>query len=137
MIAGMFALLTVLMLSGLAGPLLAFGARGLVPVVIVELTAGFVLGRTGFGIIDPGAQPLPAFMALGFAMLMLTAGTHVDIGSPSIRQGFRRGLVAFAVVAITAIPLALGIDPALGIGRPTLLAVLIAGSSAEIGRAHV
>src|ERR1700674_64467 len=132
MIPGKFVLLTVLMLAGLAGPLLAFGARGLVPVVIGELTAGFVLGRTGFGVIDPGAQPLAAFMALGFAMLMLTAGTRVDIGSPAIRQGFGRGLAAFALVAIMAIPLGLGIDHALGIGRPTLLAVLIAGSSAAI-----
>jgi Kef-type K+ transport system membrane component KefB len=132
MILGMFVLLTVLMLAGLAGPLLAFGARGLVPVVVGELTAGFVLGRTGFGVIDPGAQPLAAFMALGFATLMLTAGARVDIGSPAIRQGFARGLAAFSVVAITAIPLGLGIDRVLGIGRPTLLEVLIAGSSAAI-----
>jgi Kef-type K+ transport system membrane component KefB len=132
MILGMFVLLTVLMLAGLAGPLLAFGARGLVPVVIGELTAGFVLGRTGFGVIDPSQQPLAAFMALGFAMLMLTAGTKVDIGSPAIRQGFARGLAAFAVVALTAIPLGLGIDHVLGIGRPALFAVLIAGSSAAV-----
>ena len=132
MILGVFVLLTVLTLAALAGPLLAFGARGLVPVVIGELTAGFVLGRTGFGVIDPSQQPLAAFMALGFATLMLSAGTRVDIGSPAIRQGFARGLLAFAVAAITAIPIGLGIDHALGIGRPTLLVVLIAGSSAAV-----
>src|ERR1700724_3292332 len=110
MILGMFVLLTVLMLAGLAGPLLAFGARGLVPVVVGELTAGVVLGRTGFGVIDPGAQPLPAFMALGFATLMLTAGARVDIGSPAIRQGFARGLAGVSVVALTAISLWRGVD---------------------------
>lgn len=128
----MFSLLTVLVLAGLAGPLLAFGARGLVPGVIGELVAGFVLGHTGFRVIDPSVQPLPAFSALGFAMLMLSAGTHVDIGSPAIRQGFVRGLLTFIVVAIIAVPLGVGIDRALGINHPALLAVLIAGSSAAV-----
>ncbi|MBV9101086.1 MAG: cation:proton antiporter [Candidatus Dormibacteraeota bacterium] len=128
----MFVLLTVLVLAGLAGPLLSFGARGLVPAVIGELIAGFVLGRTGFGVIDPSLQPLPAFSALGFAMLMLSAGTHVDIGSPAIRQGLIRGLLAFVIVALCAVPLGFGIDRALGINHPALLAVLIAGSSAAV-----
>ena len=128
----MFTLLAVLMLAGLAGPLLGFGRRGLIPVVIGELAAGAVLGRTGFGVIDPAMQPLPAFGAVGFAMLMFTAGTHVDIGSPAIRQGFVRGAGAFAVVAVIAVPLALLVDRALGVGHPVLLAVLVAGSSAAI-----
>lgn len=132
MIHRMFALLTVLVLAGLAGPALAFAARGLVPVVLGELIAGVVLGHTGFGVVDAGSEPLPAFMALGFAMLMLNAGTHVDIGSPAIREGFLRGLLALAVVAAAAVPLGVGIDHLLGIGRPALLVVLIAGSSAAI-----
>ncbi len=128
----MFAQLTILVLAGLAGPLLAFGRRGLVPVVIGELLAGFVLGRTGFGVITSSAQPLPVLSALGFAMLMFTAGTHVDIGSPAIRQGFARGLLALAVVAVTAVPLALLLDHALAVGHPALLAVIVTGSSAAI-----
>ena len=98
MISPMFAQLTILVLAGLAGPLLAFGRRGLIPVVIGELIAGFVLGHTGFGVIDSAAQPLPVLSAIGFAMLMFTAGTHVDIGSPAIRQGFARGVLALAIV---------------------------------------
>src|SRR5579864_9382865 len=132
MIRAMFTLLTVLMLAALAGPLLAHSARGPVPVVIGELFAGIVLGRTGIDAVDTAMQPLPTFMAIGFAMLMLNAGTHVDISSPAIRQGFLRGLAAFAVVAVLAAPLGLGVDRALGIGHPALLAVLIAGSSAAI-----
>lgn len=128
----MFTLLTVLTLAGLAGPLLGFGRRGLIPVVIGELIAGAVLGRTGFGAIDPTMQPLPAFSALGFAMLMFSAGTHVDIASPAIRQGFVRGVGAFVVVAVAAIPCAVLIDGALGVHHTALLAVLIAGSSAAL-----
>lgn len=128
----MFTMLAVLTLAGLAGPLLAFGRRGLVPVVIGELVAGAVLGRTGFDVIHSGVQPLPAFSAIGFAMLMLEAGTHVDIGSPIIRQGFVRGLGAFVVVAATSVPLGLLLDRALAINHPALLTVIIAGSSAAV-----
>jgi Kef-type K+ transport system membrane component KefB len=128
----MFAQLTILVLAGLAGPLLAFGKRGLIPVVIGELVAGFVLGHTGFGIVDSAAQPLPVLSAIGFAMLMFTAGTHVDIGSPAIRQGFARGLLALAVVAVTAVPIGLLLDHALGVGHPALIAVIVTGSSAAI-----
>ncbi len=128
----MFAQLTILVLAGLAGPLLAFGRRGLIPVVIGELIAGFVLGRTGFGVIDSATQPLPVLSAIGFAMLMFTAGTHVDIGSPAIRQGFARGVLALAVVAVTAIPIGILLDHSLAIGHPALIAVIITGSSAAI-----
>jgi len=128
----MFAQLTILVLAGLAGPLLAFGRRGLIPVVIGELIAGFVLGHTGFGVIDSATQPLPVLSAIGFAMLMFSAGTHVDIGSPAIRQGFARGLLALAVVAVTAVPIGLLLDHALGVGHPALIAVIVTGSSAAI-----
>jgi Kef-type K+ transport system membrane component KefB len=128
----MFAQLTILVLAGLAGPLLAFGRRGLVPVVIGELVAGFILGQTGFGVIDSATQPLPVLSGIGFAMLMFTAGTHVDIGSPAIRQGFARGVLALAVVAVTATPIGLLLDHALGVGHPALIAVIITGSSAAI-----
>ena len=128
----MFAQLTILVLAGLAGPLLAFGRRGLIPVVIGELIAGFVLGRTGFGVVDSATQPLPVLSAIGFAMLMFSAGTHVDIASPAIRQGFARGVLALAVVAVTAVPIGLLLDHALGVGHPALIAVIVTGSSAAI-----
>ncbi len=128
----MFVQLTLLVLAGLAGPVLAFGRRGLIPVVIGELLAGFVLGHTGFGVIDSTTQPLPVLSGIGFAMLMFSAGTHVDIGSPVIRRGFARGVLAVAVVGVTTLPLALLLDHVLDIGHFALIAVIITGSSAAI-----
>ena len=128
----MFALLTIVMLAGLAGPLMGYGRRGYISVVVGELVGGAVLGRTGFGVVDPTIQPLPAFSAIGFAMLMFSAGTHVDIGSPKIREGFVRGLSALAVVAVVAAALGAILDRVMALGHPALLAVLIAGSSAAI-----
>jgi Kef-type K+ transport system membrane component KefB len=128
----MFVQLTIVVLAALTGPMLSAGRRGAVPVVVGELAAGVALGHTGAGVLDPRAGPLPTFSALGFAMLMLTAGTHVDIGSPAIHRGFLRGLAAFAVVAVTAIPAGLLIDHGVGLGHPALLTVLVAGSSAAV-----
>lgn len=128
----MFSQLAVLVLAGLAGPALAAVGGGLVPVVVGELLLGVLLGHTGSGSIDANSPPLPEFKAIGFAMLMLTAGTHVDIGSPQIRRGFVRGLATLAIVALTAVPAGVLVDHAVGLGHPGLLAVLIAGSSAAV-----
>jgi Kef-type K+ transport system membrane component KefB len=132
MILAMFVQLTILVLAGLCGPILGFGRRGLVPVVIGELAAGVVLGQTGLSVIEPSDQPLPVFRAIGFAMLMLTAGTHVDIGSVAIRRGFARGLIAFGITAAVAVPAGVVIDRGIGLDHAALLVVLIAGSSAAI-----
>jgi Kef-type K+ transport system membrane component KefB len=128
----MFAQLALLVAAGLLGPALAAGRRPLAPVLVGELVAGAIIGRTGFGIVDPAAQPFPAFYALGFAMLMLAAGTEVDLRSPRLRQGVARGGVAFAVAAVAAIPIGLLLAKLLHLGHAELFMVLLAGSSAAV-----
>lgn len=128
----MFAQLAVVVAAGLLGPLLAAGRRPLAPVLVGELVAGAILGRTGFGIVDPGAQPFPAFYALGFAMLMLGAGTEVDLRSPQLRRGIARGGLALVVAVAASIPLAFLLANALHLGHVELFAVLLAGSSAAV-----
>ncbi len=128
----MFQSLTLLVLAGLAGPLLASGRRQLVPVLVGELIAGALLGNTGLRLIHPGVQPFPAFMVLGFAMLMLQAGTEVDITSPLLRYGAARGALAALVSLAAAVPAGLAIAHLLGAGRAPLLIVLLAGSSAAV-----
>lgn len=63
----MFASLTIVVLAGLLGPLLAAGRRPLLPVLVGELIAGVALGRSWIHVLHPSVQPLPAFMSLGFA----------------------------------------------------------------------
>jgi len=128
----MFAQLALLVAAGLLGPVLAAGRRPLAPVLVGELVAGAILGRTGFGIIDPAAQPFPAFYALGFAMLMLAAGTEVDLRSPSLRRGIARGGVALAVAMLASVPIGLLIAGSLRLGHVELFVVLLAGSSAAV-----
>jgi Kef-type K+ transport system membrane component KefB len=128
----MFTSLALLVLAGLLGPLLAAGRRPLAPVLLGELIAGALLGRTGLHWIDPTTQPFPTFYALGFAMLMLSAGTEVDIRSPELRRGAARGALAVLVALAASLPLGLGIAALLRVGPGPLFVVLLAGSSAAV-----
>jgi Kef-type K+ transport system membrane component KefB len=129
----MFGTLAIVVAAGLAGPALAAGRRPLAPVVVGELLAGVVLGRTGFRVIDIGSSPaFPVFYAVGFAMLMMTAGTHVDVAKPDFQHGAKRGALALAVAAVVAVPTGFLIHAVLGVGSFPLFAVLLAGSSAAV-----
>jgi Kef-type K+ transport system membrane component KefB len=109
-----FGVLALVVAAGLAGPLLAFGRRAVVPVVVGELAAGIVIGRTGTGWLDT-TDSTTAFMAdVGFAMLMFSAGMHVPIRQAGIRRGLRRGALAAVVTAALAVPLGLAVHAALG-----------------------
>jgi Kef-type K+ transport system membrane component KefB len=129
----MYAALLVIVLAGLAGPLSSSGRSPLVPAIVGEIVAGAVLGRTGFAVIDPSTPDNSFLYALGFAMLMLVAGSHVQMRGPAIMAGARPACVAFAIVALLAIPAGLAIRTWLVPSAPVaLFPVLLAGSSAAV-----
>jgi Kef-type K+ transport system membrane component KefB len=128
----MYTSLALVVLAGLLGPLLASSRRLRVPVLVGELIGGILLGRTGLNLIDPGAQPLPVFASLGFAMLMLEAGTEVDVASKLLREGAVRAGLAFLLTLAASIPLAFAIAALLGSNQVALFAVLLVGSSAAV-----
>lgn len=128
----MFTSVALLVLAGLLGPVLAAGRRPIAPVLVGELIAGAILGRTGLHWIEPTAEPYPIFSALGFAMLMLGAGIEVDIRSPELRRGTVRGGLALVVALAASVPIGLAIGTLLGLRHPELLVVLLAGSSAAV-----
>lgn len=124
--------LSAIIAAGLLGPLLAGGKRPLAPVLIGELAAGAILGQFGFGILQPSRDPFPALYEMGFVMLMLGAGTEVDLDSPDLRRGLLRGLLAMLLVFFVSVPVALAISIGLHLGLIALLVVLLAGSSAAL-----
>jgi len=129
----MFDSLLVIILAGLVGPLLAAGPRPLVPAVIGELIAGICLGRSGFGLIDATTPANGLLYGLGFAMLMLVAGSHIDLRASGLRAGIRAGTMAVGLVAILSLPVGLAIGALLAAGAPpALFPVLLAGSSAAV-----
>lgn len=128
----MFADLALIVLAGMLGPILANTHRPLIPVVLGQLLGGVLIGRSGLALVDPASGPLPALSAIGFLLLMVTAGQHVDVGSPDLLESLVRGASTFAVVAVVAVPIGLALGAVSGLPIGGLLAVLLAGSSAAV-----
>jgi Kef-type K+ transport system membrane component KefB len=127
-----FLSLMVIVLAGLIGPLVAAGPRPLAPAVVGELGAGVILGRTGAGVINPESPTSVFLYGLGFAMLMLVAGSHVQLEG-GISSSLRSAAIAFAVVLGLALPVGLAVGVLLAPSAPiALFPILLAGSSAAV-----
>jgi Kef-type K+ transport system membrane component KefB len=127
-----FETLLLIALAGLAGPLLGLSRRHFVPVVIGEIAAGVVLGRTGLEAVDP-TNPTVSFLALvGFAMLMLTAGMHVPLRDDRLRASLRDGLTRALTVGVLAVPAGFAAAAIAGSSHATIYAVVLASGSAAV-----
>lgn len=126
-----FGVLALIAVAGLAGPLLAAVPHLRVPIVVGEIAAGVLIGRTGLGLLDPD-QPTIAFLSdVGFAMLMFVVGTHLPLRDAEMRRSLRPAALA------TLLTLGLGVPAGfllttVGPDRPFVLAVLVATSSAAV-----
>lgn len=122
----------MIVLAGLAGPLLGASGRILVPVIVGELLGGLVLGRSGIGWLRPD-EPTTAFLAdIGFAMLMFTAGMHVPIGNPALVRRLRQGAFAALVVAGGAAGAGWLTAHLTHVGHPAIYAVVLGSGSAAV-----
>jgi len=127
-----FAVLALIALVALLGPLIALPRVWHLPIVLGELAAGVVLGRTGFGILH-AADPTFTFLAdIGFALVMFIAGSHVPVRNASLRKALPAGVLRAAGVGVVATGLAVGLSKAFGTGHTPLYAVLMASSSAAL-----
>ena len=125
--------LALIVAVGLLGPLVALlQTRVAPPVVIGEIVAGVILGRTGTRTID-ATQPTLAFLAdIGFALLMFMVAVSLPLRDARLRRAVRRGLWATSLTIGLAIALASVVATVTELHRPGILAVLMASSSAAI-----
>jgi len=128
-----FGTLALIVAIGLLGPLLSrLPIPGAPPVVIGEIAAGVLIGRTGTRTLNAG-QPTVAFLAdIGFAILMFIVGTHLPVRDPRVRPALKRGLIAGFLTALLASIAAPAVAAASGLHRPAVVAVLLAASSAAV-----
>jgi Kef-type K+ transport system membrane component KefB len=127
-----FGVLTVIVLAGLAGPLLTATGRRYVPVVVGEILAGLVVGRTGLGIVNPTNETVAFLGLIGFAMLMLAAGMHVPLRDPRLRASLGGGAMLAALVGLLAVPAGLIASEIAGTGHAAVYAVVLASGSAAV-----
>lgn len=127
-----FDTLALLTAVGFAGPLLASLPHLRIPVIIGELIAGLVLGKTGFGVVNAANPTFQLFANIGFALVMFVVGTHVPIRDPEIRSGVPRAVARAVLVGAVAAALGVGMAAVIGTGHAALYAVLMASSSAAL-----
>ena len=125
-----FAMLAVIVMVGLVGPLLAYPRGWHVPVVIGELIMGILLGRTVLGYLD-ASDPTFSFLAeVGFGLVMFVAGTHVPVRDRNLRRSLGRGAARAVLVGAGSAALGVVLAALFGTGHPALYGVLMASSSA-------
>jgi Kef-type K+ transport system membrane component KefB len=127
-----FGILSLIVLAGLAGPLLSASDRILVPVIVGELVAGLLVGRSGFGWVHPD-DPTTAFLAaIGFAMLMFAAGMHVPVRQPELVRQLGRGALAACVTGSLAVLGGWVTAHVAGVSHAGIYAVILASASAAV-----
>jgi Kef-type K+ transport system membrane component KefB len=124
--------LALIVAAGLAGPLLAASRRAFVPVVVGEIVAGVILGRSGLDVIDADNATVSFLAEAGFAMLMLTVGMHVPLRDRRLRGALGPGALAAGVAAIAASFGGLVLAELTGTGHIAVYGVLLASGSAAI-----
>jgi Kef-type K+ transport system membrane component KefB len=127
-----FGTLAVIVLAGLGGPLLGLPRGRFVPVMIGEILAGLIVGRTGLEAVDP-ANPTISFLGnVGFAMLMLGVGMHLPLRDRRLLDSLRGGAVLAAIVGVLAVPAGLAAAAVAGTSHAALYAVVLASGSAAV-----
>jgi Kef-type K+ transport system membrane component KefB len=127
-----FATLALLVGVGLLGPLLAALPRVNPPLVVGEIAAGLVIGRSGLDLVDVHDPALSLMADVGFALLMLIVGTHLPVHQPALRGALTKAVGMAAVTAVLTLAAGFVLAPVTGLDHPVVLAVLLATSSAAV-----
>lgn len=127
-----FLALALIAVVALAGPLLALPRRWHVPIMLGELLAGIVIGRTGLAVVDAADPTFTLLADIGFALIMFVSGTHVPVGDATIRSALGQGSLRAGVAAVLAAVVGTGIALAFATGHAPLYVVLLASSSAAL-----
>jgi Kef-type K+ transport system membrane component KefB len=127
-----FDTLALLVVVGLVGPLLASIPHLRVPVIVGELAAGLVIGRTGFGVVDDRNPTFALLANVGFALVMFVVGTHVPVRDATLRSSIPWAVARAVLVGAIAAGLGVGVAAIFSTGHAALYGVLIASSSAAL-----
>ena len=124
--------LSLICVIALLGPLLASREGWHLPLVLGELLAGVVVGKSLLGWVDAGNQTFTFLADIGFALMMFVAGTHVPIRDRTIRAAIGKGALRAVVTAAVAVALGIAVALLFGSAKAPLYAVLMGSSSAAL-----
>ena len=127
-----FDTLALVVVVGTVGPLLASVRPVGVPVVIGELAAGVLIGRTGLGLVDHADPAFRLLADVGFALVMFVVGTHIPMRDTALRSVLRPAAIRAVAVGAVAAAFGAGAAHLFGTGHALLYAVIMASSSAAL-----
>lgn len=127
-----FLSLALVTVVALTGPLLALPVSWRLPVVLGELLAGMVIGRSGFALVSAEDPTFALLADIGFALIMFVAGTHVPVRDLNIPAALRKGSIRAGAAAILAAAFGIMISLVFTTGHAPLYVVLLASSSAAV-----
>lgn len=127
-----FHTLALLVVIGMVGPLLTAVPRLAIPVIIGELAAGMLIGRTGFDVVDTTDPTFALLANIGFALVMFVVGTNVPVRDRTLHAGLGKAALRAILVGAVAAVLGVALAEAFGTGHAALYAVLMASSSAAV-----
>jgi Kef-type K+ transport system membrane component KefB len=112
-----FAPLLIVVILAFVVPLFLSSVRGRlsIPIVVGEIVAGMIVGRSGFGWVSPDDGALDLLKELGFVMLMFLSGMEIDFrsfrrtDSHQARQSSRWSPLSVAVLNFGATLLLAGV----------------------------
>jgi Kef-type K+ transport system membrane component KefB len=127
-----FGTLALVVLAGLAGPLLGVSSRWFVPVVAGEILGGVLFGPHVLDAIDPTAPTVVFLAEVGFAMLMLSVGMHLPLRDRRLLGSLRTGALLAGIVTILAVPAGLLVARIAGDSHAAVYALVLASCSAAV-----
>lgn len=117
---------------GLLGPLLASPKRFGMPVAVGEILVGVAFGESGFKKVPVHSVTFALLANIGFALVMLIAGSHINISKIFRHKSLAKALLNQVLVLLLSTIISLGIVRATHFYHLGLVIVLVSSSSAAI-----
>lgn len=124
--------LALILLVGLAGPLLALPRRFALPVALGELLAGVVIGRSGFDLLPLEQPEFELLKQVGFAVVMMLVASHIDVRAVLASKIALPALGNVFLVTVFGLLVGWFAYAITGVGSVALFAVLLSSSSAAV-----
>lgn len=123
-------LLGALIAAGLAGPLFRASKLLSIPVAVGEIFVGIILGKSWLGVLPVDDPTFRLLASIGFVLLMLTAGSHIDYRLITKTVVLRKALLILALNFLCAAALGFGISHIVHFNNWRLLTIIAFSSSA-------
>lgn len=120
-------LFIVLVIAALAPMLGQYTSRIGLPVIVLEILLGMLIGPNGLGWVDPGHGAIPYLAEFGVGFLFFLAGLEIDL--VAMRDSFRRILLSWGLILLGSFACAWYLN-AQGVSSATLILTLAISTTA-------